>query len=443
MPDDGAADNRLHRRLSICIVACKDLSLNTRAIRQAGALAEAGHQVTIVAFRTPDPRLAAGGAVATLIATGWPGFPIRLMSGLWLRRFLQRSDTRKPRSAAADVAALRSRNGRFARRVVNRLKKDSFDVVQAHFDKSLIAASALARRCGARLVFDAVEFPFDAELLPGGAITRMARLAEIDREAEIARQADGWITINDTFADSAVIRFGVARPLVLRNIPDHGYRPSDGRLRRDLGLPNDACILLHLNTMRRGEGLETAIEALAQLPAGFHLVGLGPLPTRGFAATMRQQAAERGVADRFHIAPMQPPHALPAYIAGADIGVIARQGQTQNLRLSLPNRLFQMIAARLPIVATPLPEISRLVREWEVGLVVGESDAAGMAAAIRHISEPATLARFRDAADRAARSLTWERESASYVKFIERLGIRATAGFDAQPGCLERVAGEC
>jgi glycosyltransferase involved in cell wall biosynthesis len=189
-------------------------------------------------------------------------------------------------------------------------------------------------------------------------------------------------------------------------------------------LTNKARILLHLNTMRPGEGVETAIDALAQLPSEFHLVALGPAPERGFVALMRRRATSFGVAERFHIAPLQPPHAVLAYIAGADIGIIARQGRLQNLRLSLPNRLFQMIAARLPVVATPLPEISRIVRTWRLGLLFDESDPAGLAAAVRRLVEPSALAQFRGAADKAARALTWDRESATYVRSIERLAGR-------------------
>ena len=148
----------------------------------------------------------------------------------------------------------------------------------------------------------------------------------------------------------------------------------------------------------RGEGLETAIDALAQLPGEFHLVGARAAAEAGLSRGLHRQAAERGVADRFHIAPMQPPHAVHAYIAGADIGIIAREGKPQNMRLSLPNRLFQMIAARLPVVATPLPEIARVVRDWGLGLLFDEFDPVGMAAAVRKMIEPATLAGFRRAA---------------------------------------------
>jgi glycosyltransferase involved in cell wall biosynthesis len=427
--------------LAVCILACKDLSLNMRAARQARSLAEAGHRVTVVGFRAPDPRLAGCSGAVTLVATGAPR-AAPLMKRPWLRPGAMRDEAGLRRRAEMMVAAGRSHDGLFAAAVATRLAGSSFDVVQAHFDRALIAASALARRCGAKLVFDAVEMPFDDEQLTTAPAARAVRDAEIRQAAGISRTADGWITINDSLADAAVELFGIARPLVLRNFQDAGLWVSDGRLRSDLGLPEEVRILLHLNTMRKGEGLETAIDALACLPSAFHLVGLGPPPKADFLESLRRRAAERGVADRFHLAPMQPPHAVNAYIAGADVGIIARHGKLQNLRLSLPNRLFQMIAARLPVVATPLPEIARVVQDWGLGVLFDEGDRAGLAAAVQRIVEPAARAAFRAAAGRAAGVLTWEKESRAYVRFIENLAAAAPAEV-ARPrqGSLERLAG--
>lgn len=411
--------------LSVCIIGCKDLFLNTRVVRQAESLAQNGHRVTIVAFRTPDP--ASFGDATTLIDTGVPPYPAFLTTRLWATRHVFGNGARLRQAAALTVAAGLSRSGLFAARAMGRLNGSRFDVVQAHFDKALIAAAMLRDHCQAKLVFDAVEIPFDDELIPVPVSVRALRLAEIEQEMRIAKQADGWITVNDALADAAAERFGIERPAVVRNCQDTRYFGSDGRLRNDLGLGRGARILLHLNTLRREEGVLTAIDALTHLPEEVHLVGLGPIPKRGFRREMLRHAVERGVSGRFHIAPLQPPHAVAEYIAGADIGVIARQSGLQNLRFSLPNRVFQMIAARLPVIATPLPEIAKLVRGWGVGTLFAEGDAAGLAAAVRATMQPSVMTGLRAALDRAAGQLSWKHESSRYVGLIEALGgFRAT-----------------
>jgi glycosyltransferase involved in cell wall biosynthesis len=193
--------------------------------------------------------------------------------------------------------------------------------------------------------------------------------------------------------------------------------------------------------MRDMEDLETILAALAQLPAQYHLVGLGPAPQPGYLLKLRYRAARLGVARRFHIAPLQPPHAVARYIADADIGVIARRGQRRNMRLSLPNRLFQMIAARLPVIVTPLAEIAKMVEEWSIGLVVAEGDAAGLAAAARHIDDPANHGRFCAAVERAAVSLSWEAVGAAYVRFIEDVARSGVAAAPRQTVAAQVPAG--
>jgi glycosyltransferase involved in cell wall biosynthesis len=423
--------------LSVCIVAYKDLRLNTRVARQAAALTAAGHAVTVVGFAAPA--LAEDGAPApVVVATGVPSHPKLLMTLLDIGRHV----LPLPRGAgirlgaAMAVRARRGRSGGFARMVARRLAGSSFDVVQAHDERALVAAAEVSRRCGGRVVFDAVELPFDDEKLPARPAARAVRLAEIDCETALARSVAGWITVNDSLADDIVLRLGVRRPLVLRNCPTAGRQPPDGRLRRDLGLPDRVRLLLHLNTLRPGEGVETAIDALARLPADIHLAALGPEGQSGFVERMRRRAAENGVAGRFHLPSLQPVDKIAAYNAGADIGVIARQGTSRNNRLSLPNRLFQLIGAGLPVAATPLVEIARIVREWRLGQVFDESDPDALAAAVRAMLQPAEFDGFRRAADAAAAALVWEQESPPYVRLIETLARPTPAGalnYDGSP----------
>lgn len=434
-PDADSSPAPSSPRLSVCIVAYKDLRLNTRVARQAASLIAAGHAVTVVGF-APPAVVGDGATRPVMVATGVPGHPKSLTALLDVSRhllpFSRGAGMRL--GAAMAVSARQGRSGGFARMVARHLTGRAFDVVQAHDERALIAAATVGRRCGAPLVFDAVELPFDDEKLPRWPAARALRLAEIERERALARGAEGWITVNDSLADDIARRLRVRRPLVLRNCPPAGRAPSDGRLRRDLGLPDRVRLFLHLNTLRPGEGVETAIDALTRLPADMHLAALGPEGQAGFVKRMRRRAAENGVDDRFHVPPMQPVDKIAAYVAGADIGVIAREGSSRNNRLSLPNRLFQLIGAGLPVAATPLVEIARIVRQWGLGVVFDEGDPDALAAAVRAMLLPEALAGFRRAAAIAAAGLVWEQESQPYVRLIETVARpRPAAGMRSAP----------
>jgi glycosyltransferase involved in cell wall biosynthesis len=409
--------------LAVCIVAYKNLKLNTRIARQARALIESGHAVTVVAFAAPDPELIADLPDGTFLAALEPATPGLIKHGppLW-RHVLRLPGDADLTAAATAMAILRqTRCQRFARRAAALVAGKTFDIVQAHHDRSLLAAAAIQSQCGGRLVFDAVEVPFDEELLSPAPEMRAMRRAEVHRERPIARAAEGWITVSDALADAATARFGITRPLVVRNCQRWTPATSDSRLRSDLALPPEARIVLHLNTFRPGEGVEVAVEALALMAKNVHLVVLGPEGERGFAARLLLRARQLGVAERLHLPPLQTTHALVGYASGADIGLIARQGEINNMRMSLPNRVFEMIAARLPIATSRLPEIAGLVESLGVGLVFDETDPCALAAALAAMLDPPAFAGFRRAVEEAARSLTWENESDRYLRFLEDL----------------------
>ncbi len=64
---------------------------------------------------------------------------------------------------------------------------------------------------------------------------------------------------------------------------------------------------------------------------------------------------------------------LLSYTGQADVGVSLLEDTCENHRLALPNKLFEYLAAGLPVVVSDLPEMSRLVQERGVGWVVDSS----------------------------------------------------------------------
>jgi glycosyltransferase involved in cell wall biosynthesis len=69
----------------------------------------------------------------------------------------------------------------------------------------------------------------------------------------------------------------------------------------------------------------------------------------------------------FHAA--VPQNELLALTAAADVGIIPYQATCLNNLYCTPNKLFEFIAAGLPILATDLPEIRRLVEGQQIGIV--------------------------------------------------------------------------
>lgn len=102
---------------------------------------------------------------------------------------------------------------------------------------------------------------------------------------------------------------------------------------------------------------------------------------------------------------------IVTHIAGYDVGIFQLPGNTFNHRHCLPNKFFEYVQARLAQVVSPLPDMSALLHQYELGLVTADFTPQALAAAIRSLT-PESIARFKRNADKAARILCWEQNDA-------------------------------
>ncbi len=133
------------------------------------------------------------------------------------------------------------------------------DVYHAHDLSSLPAAWGAARATGAPLVYDAHEL-----------FTEMGRLGAAPRaffrvlERALIGRATAVITVNDSIADELAKRYGVARPIVLRNCPRVGAAPptrEGSGLRAKVGLGPDVPLVLYQGMFMPHRGLENLVRA--------------------------------------------------------------------------------------------------------------------------------------------------------------------------------------
>ena len=456
------------RNRRICILALKRLDRNTRVLRQAETLINAGFEVTICSA-TPDdlfrqawdlpvrhvaviPRppiihhvglaldeISPGaGSAAARPRRGWLAaalYPLSLLIGLggYALIRLQQPAAQPMPVAFRDVwrgrlnrvlgalvrpyiAELNRRD--FEAKAWRLLSGESFDLIQAHDSYTVGLGYRLARRSGARFICDLVELFEDLS----DSLT-MARPALVSRwlasrTVRFIRRADTTLTVSDGIADWMMESYRIERPVVIRNCQKASACVADGRLRRDAGLAPDARILLYLNTVYPGQGLKTLIRAVPAMPRDIHLVILGREKTKGYLDECRRLARDVGAASRVIFLAPCPIGEVVAYASGADAGIIPRLNTSLNNYYSLPNRIFELVSARLPMAVADLPCMRALVEEHDLGEVFDPREPADILAAVERLFAPDRLAAVRRNVEDAAGELTWEREGARYLEAI-------------------------
>jgi glycosyltransferase involved in cell wall biosynthesis len=376
--------------MKVCMLLHKSVVHDARVRRGAKALAAAGHDVVVV-------HLAGAEVPSTVTAEGY-----RVVPALGRR-------TRLPLRAHRLVM--------FAG-FVRAVRRERPDVVHAHDAAMLAPGLAAARSVGARLVYDSHE-------LATGVPYRERLWALFVRwlERVVIRRCDAVLTVSDGIADRLVELHGLPRrPAVVRNVPDVTGPIAGGRLRGVVGI-GDAPLVLHQGAPARHRGCEQLVRAMASVPDA-HLVFLGDEGDPGYVASLTRLAGGCGLEERVHFVPSVPLEELLAQTAEADVGVSLLEDVCENHRLALPNKVFEYVAAGVPVVASRLPEVRRLVEQRGIGWTADASDPADVARALRDALAGRDEPRLEANLQAAAREFSWGREQRRLLDVYEALEPR-------------------
>jgi glycosyltransferase involved in cell wall biosynthesis len=131
-----------------------------------------------------------------------------------------------------------------------------------------------------------------------------------------------------------------------------------------------------------------------------------------------------------------------AVTAAADVGVIPSRKTAQS-NSTIPNKLFDYMAAGLAVLTSDTAPCSRIVRETGAGEVFRAGDAADLAAAVRRLADPAVRRIAGEAGRRAVlEQYNWERDAAVLLDVVERVAAARGETFRApRPAPASALAG--
>jgi glycosyltransferase involved in cell wall biosynthesis len=367
--------------------------------------------------------LAGVGHGITLFATAAPGLPAREPGDGFLVR----------REVPAN--ALKLRDGGAVGHLADLVLRERFDVVHCHDHLMLrVGAEIKQRRPEVKLVYDSHEllhgWPLNLDQQTGLVLrvkSVMARRLAILRERREAALADAVVTVNDSLADDLMGHFGLRRrPVVLRNAPRLRPLPErTDRLRDRFRIPPSQRILVFVRSRlhTRTLNLERVLDEFRARP-DVALVFISRDPLQG--NEVKAYAERRGCANaHFHEA--IPPAEVVPTLASADVGLVPTWNRRDlSYWYALDNKLFDYVAAGLPVLATAQPEYRRLVETHGVGLCVNpdEPDAyvRGFDAVV------AGEAEYRRASRAAREALCWEQEEPRLIGLYAELRGSGRAG---------------
>jgi len=123
---------------------------------------------------------------------------------------------------------------------------------------------------------------------------------------------------------------------------------------------------------------------------------------------------------RVRFLPPVPMLEIPATLNAYDLGLYLLEPNSFNNRHALPNKFFEFIQARLAIAIGPSPEMARLVRQHDLGIVSADFSPQSLAASLNALTS-AQIATCKANSHRAAPLLSWDHEKNNLLREVQRL----------------------
>ncbi len=397
----------MSRPLRICHVWDADYPWDVRVEKVSRALTDAGHEVAIVARNRrwePAVEPLPEGTVHRLRPWKWLGrrldagamfpafFSPRWYSAIARTIRLQRSDLvlvrDLPLAPTAIIAARRSRIP-----VIMDMAENYPAMLQELRDTGV-----------ARPIDSLIRNPSAASVIERWALPRLDHLITVVEESsERVRSLGVAATPPMTVVSNTPSRTRVAAQDAEERSP-RGREPK----------------LVYLGLLEEPRGLRSVLHALRLLH------DRGNRMTLDVVGDGREMSAFQEVAQRLRLNDgtvmfhgRQPHEVALQFVANANVGLVPHLA-TGNWVSTIPNKLFDYMAAGLPVVASDVPPVRRVLTESEAGLLHEPGSAESVAAVLHRLVDPSLRRKLGQSGIAAVRDrFNWESDTNSLVNVVE------------------------
>lgn len=292
--------------------------------------------------------------------------------------------------------------------MVKRGREFAPHIVHANDLDTLPAAYAIARSCGAKLVYDSHELWIDSGLGVGGVGRKLAYLME----KFVIRRADAVVTVSSFIARKLQERYGIPLPVVVMNTPPY-VDPAGLERRSWLDQFRGKFVVLYQGRYAPDLLLKEMICAAHYVDDRviFALRGVGE-----YEAELRETIRQEGLEDRVFVLPPVSMDELVEYAFGADVGVSPLDKNNLNHRLSIGNRIFTYPMALLPSLTANVESLRPLISDSGIGLLFESGSPQDLGRKIMDlVDQPELLARLRENCRQFSKEYCWEKEGGKLI----------------------------
>ena len=164
--------------------------------------------------------------------------------------------------------------------------------------------------------------------------------------------------------------------------------------------------------------IEGMIETMDYVDPRFHL-DLMLVPNHQHEYFDKLQAMTQ-TRKNVRIIPPVPFEEIIPFTSQYDIGIFLCPPTTFNLANCLPNKFFEFIQARLMVAIGPSPEMARLVKQYNLGIIAKDFSPQEMSKSHNTLTKEQIL-QYKENANKTAKILNAEKEGEKLLKILEEV----------------------
>lgn len=284
-------------------------------------------------------------------------------------------------------------------RVVAYCSKFDIAIIHCHDLAPLAISVHLKFITGAKLIYDAHELETETNGLSG-----LRKILAKLFEKYLVKLVDAIVTVSPSIAVWYKNNYRHKHVSLVRNIPSRKlvHQAKSISLRDIYGLEDGDLLFIYLGGICNGRGIEAILNSFADPSVKHHVLfmGHGPIVDEVVSAV--------AVNSRIHYLEPVPPSEVIYYINSADVGLCLIEDVCLSYRYCLPNKLFECLVSGLPVLASNLPDQSKLVTLYKAGWVVG-SDIGLLKTFLGQITAD-QVTHVKSGLNNRTSSLSWENE---------------------------------
>ncbi len=256
-----------------------------------------------------------------------------------------------------------------------------FDILHCH-DLNTLPIGFMIKKFfnkNIKIVYDAHEHETEIRGLVGNKqkITKVI-------EKFLIKSADKVITVSNAIAEDYVKLYNIPKPALVLNTPLYQEIDKKDIFRKELDINKNQTIFLYQGGFSIGRGIEILLQSFQDMKKIEDNNNFQPcIVFMGYGPLEKLVTDAANEYDDIYFYPAVTPDVLLDYTSSADFGILFYENNCLNHDYCSPNKMFEYLMADIPVIASNLYEMKRLVQNNNIGIVAKENTATGLKEAIQ------------------------------------------------------------